>query len=408
MEIIRSNISIRQIFLSRQAWLHFWAKYVFLLRWAIIWNVARMLLCRHGLGHQVFSCPTCHTLKFIPHTCKSRFCSSCGKAAGDRWVEKSLSDMLDVPYKHLFFTLPEEFRIWFKYNRKIMLDSLFLVVKDTLLDYAKQRGYKPGQIIVLHTFGADLKWNPHVHVISTAGGLSIDGSRWIENTYFPWNIIRPMYQYAFLKQFKKLFKEEQLKIPKPYKHIRDYAAFNSWLSQFYNKDWFVQLGKSLEEKRATVRYVGRYTKRPVIAEYRIKHFDGRSVTFSYKDRATGMDSTLSLPVEDFIKALVQHIPDMHYRTVRHSGIFATRVRTKALQSARKLLNQAPKPKPAPLYYRELYQKTFNADPIACPKCGSIMILTYVLFVYTCDIRARVNAKHEKLKRSHPRYQTGYT
>lgn len=282
-----------------------------------------------------------------------------------------------------------------------MLDTLFLVVKDILLTYSKQRGYIPGQTIVLHTFGADLKWNPHVHVIITAGGISIHNDRWIENTYFPQDVIRPMYQYAFLKQFKKLFKDGKLKIPKTYKTIRTYTAFNSWLTQFYKKEWYVRLGKSLEEKKATVRYVGRYTKRPVIAEYRIQYFDGRTVTFSYKDRATGQNTTLSLPVAEFIGKLVQHIPDMHYRTIRHSGIFANRVRTQALQKARHLLNQIPKPKPKHLSYRELFQKTFNQDPLACPKCGATMILIYVLFVSTCDISVRVRSKHEKLKRLHP-------
>jgi hypothetical protein len=106
MEIIKSKIPIRQIFLSNQAWLCFWATNILLLRWAIIWNVAKMLLCRNGWGYYEYKCPQCSFSKHVPHTCKSRFCSSCGKVAVDRWVETSLSEILDVSYKHLVFTIP--------------------------------------------------------------------------------------------------------------------------------------------------------------------------------------------------------------------------------------------------------------------------------------------------------------
>ena len=205
MEMLKcQNISIRQIFLCSRAWLLFWAANIFLLRWGIVWNVAKMLLCRNGLGYHEYSCPKCGSTKRIPHTCKSRFCSSCGKVAVDRWVETSLSQILDVEYKHLVFTLPEEFRDWFRMNRKVCLDAFFLAVKDTLLIYSKQRGFRPGLILILHTFGSDLKWNAHIHVIITAGGLSLEEDQWIKHSYFPQQVIRPMYRYHFLKELKKL------------------------------------------------------------------------------------------------------------------------------------------------------------------------------------------------------------
>ena len=76
-------------------------------------------LGRNGFGYHEYSCPKCGSKKRIPHTCKSRFCSSCGKVATDKWVETSLSQLLDVEYKHLVFTLPEQFRDWFLQNRSL-------------------------------------------------------------------------------------------------------------------------------------------------------------------------------------------------------------------------------------------------------------------------------------------------
>ncbi len=404
MEIIKSQnkISIRQIFLSNQAWLHFWAVNVFLLRWAIIWNIAKMLLCRNGWGYQTYSCFQCGTYKFIPNTCKSRFCSSCGKVAGDKWVEKTFNDMLDVSYKHLFFTIPKEFRIWFKYNRKAMLKILSRAINDTLLEYGKKRGYKPGIISVLHTFGADLKWNPHIHVIITAGGLSINNDKWITNVFFPQKRIRSKYRFIFLKLFKALFKKKQLKLPKGHRHLRNYRAFNSWLTQFYKKEWFVRLGKTLKEKKGAVRYIGRYTKRPVLAEYRILAFNGKTVTFTYIDRATGENEIVTLTVSQFIGNLVQHIPDMYFRNINHAGIFANCVRTKKLEIARKLLNQDAESQHQPLSYQQLYLKTFGIDPLICPKCRKPMILINVKYANTSKIRSRVKSKNEKLIALHPK------
>ncbi len=236
METLKTkNISIRRIFLCRGAWLQFWASNILRLRWSIIWNAARLLLCRNGLGYHEYSCPKCNSKKRIPHTCKSRFCSSCGKAAADRWVETSLSQILDVEYKHLVFTLPAEFRDWFLRNRKVCLNAFFIVVKDTILDYARQKGFRPGLILVLHTFGSDLKWNPHIHVIITAGGLSLKNDQWLKCHYLPQKIIRPIYRYRFLQQFKKLFKQGLLKPPPVCRNVKSCETFNSLLTQFYNE-----------------------------------------------------------------------------------------------------------------------------------------------------------------------------
>ncbi|MFQ5459123.1 MAG: IS91 family transposase [Myxococcota bacterium] len=400
MEIIGGKVSLRQIFLCRRAWLVFWTANILRLRWAIVWNVARMLLCRTGWGHQEYRCRRCGTTRRVPHTCKSRFCSSCGKAAVDRWVETTLSAILDVSYQHLVFTIPRELRDWIRMNRKAALNALFRAVKDPLLTWTRQRGYRPGLISVLHTFGADLKWNPHIHVIITCGGISLDETRWLENRYLPWQCLKPMYRYAFLRELKKLFRSGELKTPPAHQRIRTCESFNSYLTQFYKKEWYVHLGKSLKDADFTIRYVGRYGKRPVIAESRITAFDGRAVTFRYQDRATGEDTSMTLPVQEFIGRLVTHIPDQNFRCLRHAGIFANRVRTEKLEKARRLLGQNPKPAPQRISWREMFRNTFDHDPLECPRCGDIMQLTGVTFVRSIDIRLRVLGRHRELKNCH--------
>ena len=165
------------------------------IRAAVISNVEKILKCRTGqLGFHAYKCPKCKDIKLIPHSCKSRFhllknynwgstllstCSSCGKIATDRWIGERLSDILPVEYHHLVFTIPWQLRIVCIVNRKTMFEILFNAVNESIQSWTKKYGnYIPGFYIVLHTFGSDIKFNPHFHVLITAGGLRIDKKKW--------------------------------------------------------------------------------------------------------------------------------------------------------------------------------------------------------------------------------------
>jgi hypothetical protein len=385
MEVFSGKISIKQIFIHRETWLKFWTSHILMLRWSVIWNAWKMLQCKNAFGHTEYICPKCKAVRRIPHTCKSRFCNSCGKAAVERWSEKTLTEILDVKYKHIVFTIPEQFRIWFRKNRKTCLNILFSSAKDAILEFAKEKGFKPGIICILHTFGADLKWNPHIHIIITAGGLKDDKTRWIKNSYFPQCFIRPKYRYIFLKKLKKAFKNNELQPPKSNSQIKTCSQFNSYLTQFYKNEWYVYFGKELKEAEGTVKYSGRYGKRPVIAESRITKFTGKEVTFRYKDRALGKETTLTLPVYEFIKRLIIHIPDNNFRVIRYSGIFAARVKSELLNTAETILNLTRS-----IYqrksYRDMYRENYGHDPLKCSFCGTSMILMNVAPVNTSEIK----------------------
>jgi hypothetical protein len=144
-----------------------------------------------------------------------------------------------------------------------------------------------------------------------------------------------------------------------------------------------------------------------MAESRIESFDGNLVTFSYKDYSDNTIASTTVTVEEFITRLIRHIPDQHFRNIRHSGIFANRVRTKLLTTARLLLNQAPKQLPLPISFQERYKKTFNIDPLACNNCGNPMVISAVVIVHTKTVRERVENKHQELTENYrPKRTTG--
>jgi hypothetical protein len=113
-EIITGKYTIKQIL--KDFWTDFCLIYSGRIREAVLENVARVMSCRNAgeLGYSVYSCPTCDAKHVVAHTCKSRFCNACGKVKNDEWIIKSQDRLLNVPHKHLVFSIPWELRPFFR------------------------------------------------------------------------------------------------------------------------------------------------------------------------------------------------------------------------------------------------------------------------------------------------------
>ena len=133
------------------------------------------------LGCHIYYCKDCGHVKQVPHSCKNRFCSACGKHATDVWANQVLNGLLDVPYHHLIVSIPWQLRIVIGMNRQAGLNLLVHAAIEAIEQWARDiKGMRMGILIVIHTFGADMKWHPHISLIVTGGGLSLDGKCWIE------------------------------------------------------------------------------------------------------------------------------------------------------------------------------------------------------------------------------------
>lgn len=380
MEIITGNITIKHILQDNNNWQRFYDKHRALIREDIVWNINKLFSCRTSLGFHKYRCPDCNHTVTVPHTCKSRICSSCGTIATDNWIASSLNEILDVQYQHFVFTLPSVINILILFNRKLLLGILFKYVSMTILSWTKEnKSYVPGIIMVLNTFGKDLKFNCHIHVLITCGGLSLDKSRWIHNFYIPHDALKKIWRYQIINSLRTLFKEQSLTLPET-EDFSDYTSFNKFLDKLYKKTWYIHLGKPLSDASFTVGYIGRYAKRPVIAETRITSYDGKYVTFYFNDHSTGKTIHLKLTVEEFIKRFIRHIPDKHFRQIHYAGIFAPRVKTSSIVIAEKLLNKFKKAAAKILTWRERRIKSNGKDPLTCPNCLKEMVLISITYL----------------------------
>lgn len=179
------------------------------LRSAILSNAQKVRDCRDPkkMGYHLYRCPNgCGDERIVPHSCKSRFCSSCGKVATDHWMNKMSVDLLNVPYHHIVFTIPQELRNLFGWKRAL-LGVLFTTAKDAALSICSLKyDYIPGIVMAQHTFGSDLKFNPHIHMLVTEGGLSPDRKRWAHNAFIPWGMLKARWKYHIASHLKPKLK----------------------------------------------------------------------------------------------------------------------------------------------------------------------------------------------------------
>ena len=169
-------------------------------------NIDKMINCGDpSFGGAMYGCPHCGKLKFVPFRCHSRFCPTCGnKYSMERTTSMSFK-LVNVQHRHCVFTIDENLRDFFLEDRTL-LDCLFhsvtSVVSRMFFKMNKSKNYTPGFIMVLHTFGRDLKWNPHIHCLLSEGGLGKSGL-WRNVNHFNYVFMRNSFQTALLKELKK-------------------------------------------------------------------------------------------------------------------------------------------------------------------------------------------------------------
>jgi Transposase zinc-binding domain/Putative transposase len=261
MQLIRGK-KFKQIFFD------YWESFVALhpnqiQRDGIPRNVDKMLKCRtEEMGFHLYQCPSCGYEKKVFHTCKSRFCSSCGVKQTDMWIETYTSLFANCEYQHVIFAPPHEFLDYFRIGRKRYFNCLYSVVNQTLTDWATSTKtkpfYLPGFMMVMHTFGRSLSFHVHIHVLITCGGLNKEQNAWVLCRFIPHLFLKAHFKQHFLEAIQKLWdNEDPEKLPQPLR-VRFTPAYQEKIvAEVSRKTWFVHVGQRLTDAKAVVKYTFR-------------------------------------------------------------------------------------------------------------------------------------------------------
>ena len=165
-----SEFTIKQIFIDN--WDNFIVRNPELnIRQVVFDEVEKIMNCGNpDYGYALYVCEHCKKFVKVPFRCKSRFCNTCGvKYAQDRAFSMTKKS-IRCKHRHIVFTMSDKLWSYFLKYRNL-LDGLFSSASSAILSWFyelnKSQNFTPGIMCTLHTFGRDLKWNPHIHMLCT-------------------------------------------------------------------------------------------------------------------------------------------------------------------------------------------------------------------------------------------------
>jgi hypothetical protein len=347
----------------------------------VLWRLAA---CRTAeLGGHVDSCDACGTTQVSYNSCRDRHCPKCQATRQVEWVESRLARLLPVPYFHVVFTLPDELQPLGLKNRRVLYTLLFRAASETLLELAadpRRLGAQIGVTAVLHTWGQNLRFHPHLHCVVTGGGLSPDGQRWVagrEDYFLPVRVLGQLFRGKFLAGLKAAFEADRLTLTGSVELLREPQAFRKLLGTLYRQPWVVYAKPPFGGAEQVYRYLGRYTHRVAISNGRLMSLEQGDVTFRYKDYADHQRvKVMTLEADEFIRRFLLHVLPKGFVRIRHYGVLAGRNVDTKLAECRRLLEVASQPTDgdtaseteSPL----LDGDTANEDRVRCPKCHAPM------------------------------------
>ena len=337
-------------------------------------KVMRAILhCRTAaLGGHIDICPRCGGDKTISYnSCRNRHCPKCQTQARQRWIDARKQELLLTRYFHVVFTLPHELHSLILQNEAVLYSLLFRTVAETLLEVAadpEHLGAEIGFFGILHTWGQNLLFHPHIHCVIPGGGLSPDHSHWIHPRYpffLPIKVLSKVFRGKFVDRLKRLHRKNQLTFAGSIERMLEPKCFAAFLRTLFRQDWVVYAKPAFGGPEQVLRYLGRYTHRVAISNHRLVSFDGANVTFRWRDYARGNKQRLmTVSAEEFIRRFLVHVLPKGFVRIRHFGLMANYQRSSSLDLCRQRLGMMPVSRSlAPAVSSWL-----------CPKCGGIMTL----------------------------------
>ena len=338
--------------------------------------------CRtSALGGHAWVCTNCGGVHVHYNSCGNRHCPACQAFEKEKWVEKRQQELLPVPYLHLVFTLPHQLNALVLSNDRLLYNLLFKAAWQTIQQLSgdkKWLGAQTGMLAVLHTWGSNLSYHPHLHCVLPAGGLNEQQTKWIatkNKRFFAPNkkVIAPIFKAIFLKLLQAAYENDQLDFFGQAEELADFATFKKLFLKVDKLNWNVYAKRPFGSPAHLLNYLSRYTHRIAISNQRIVGVKDGRVIFSAKnyrkkdEKGAPKIEKTSLEVMEFIRRFLLHVLPKGFQRIRYFGILAIRNRTSKLVKAQQLLNHHP-PNINPLDWKQRLYELCGIEVDVCPFC----------------------------------------
>jgi Putative transposase/Transposase zinc-binding domain len=337
-------------------------------------------VCRTAaLGGHLERCDQCGYQRHAFNSCRDRHCPKCQCLAKAQWIERRQSELLEVPYFHVVFTVPQQIAAIAYQNKDIVYGILFQATAETLKTIAadpEHLGAEIGFFAVLHTWGQNLQFHPHLHCVVPGGGLSPDGQRWIScrpNFFLSVHVLSRLFRRLVLEALQQAFDSGHLQFFNALESLRERQPFVQLLQRMRTCQWVVYAKRPFAGPQQVLDYVGRYTHRVAISNHRLLDLENDQVRFQWKDyRDGGQVKTMTLSADEFIRRFLLHVLPDGFQRIRYYGLLGNRYRKQKLDQCRLLLAMparvAERASPAEKDYRDRYEELTGDSLHQCPQC----------------------------------------
>ena len=329
--------------------------------------------CRtSALGAHKIVCEDCGHTEISYNSCRNRHCPKCQTFSKERWIDKQKASLLPVGYFHVVFTLPDLLNSVLFQNQEIAYDLMFKAVWDTLRELSADKKYlgaETGVTSILHTWGQQLVYHPHIHCIVSGGGITKSG-KWLysrKKFFLPMRVMAKLFRGKFLAYLRAEY--NRLNFFGDSEYLNNPESFQNLMQSCYSKDWIVYSKPPFKTVNTVVEYLGRYTHRVAISNNRILSVKDSRVTFVWKDyRDNNKRKVMTITAEEFIRRFMLHVLPKGFNKIRHFGYLGSRSRSVKLSICRAALRV--RNTYIPKTSTELLERMGVKPYCRCAVCGS--------------------------------------
>ncbi len=336
--------------------------------------------CRTGqLGTVRYRCAQCGESHVMGRSCGNRHCVLCQAEKSQQWLTKQTAKLLPCPYFLITFTVPPEVQRVLRSHPREGYEALFQASSAALKTLAQNERHvgtlRPGFFGVLHTWGRDLNYHPHVHYVVAGGGLNADATQWKPS--------RPNYfvpDTALATVFRAKLRDE----------FRARGLFDNVDPVAWTRAFIVDC-KAVGDGRGTLKYLAAYVFRVAVTERRITHcnwhpdIDHARVRLLVKRSGTTKYRPLELSVMEFFRRYLQHVLPSGFHKLRHYGFLSSHCSVPLLQI--RWLVAIANDRVIDLCRTEVLVTPVR-PPLKCPACGGVMICHEILLPTVRRLRIR--------------------
>ena len=312
--------------------------------------------CRSAAcGSILYQCEDCGEPHVAARCCGNRHCPVCQQGKAEQWLSRQLERQLPTPYFMLTFTVPAPLREFLRRHPRAGYGALFdasaAAIKTLAADGRHLGADTPGFFGVLHTWGRQLQYHPHIHYVVPGGGFDSQHRRWHAATrgfFLPVRALAPIFRAKF----------------------RDAMTQAALLAQIDPAVWAVHWNVNCQpvgDAQASLKYLSRYVFKVAISEGRIVRADDAEVVFRYRKLNSQRVRTLALSPLEFMRRFLQHVLPSGFMKVRYFGFLSSSCSMPIeevkgrIELAQGFAARAPQDAPA--------EVSTASTAMCCPHCG---------------------------------------